>query len=72
MKLGSFELDGVAIDVKTSYDNISGRVYQFVRADNQQQVAVTTYRGIDVDDGVGFSAADLQRGLASVRKTARR
>jgi hypothetical protein len=72
MRFGSFTLEDTTINVDTDYDQISGRVYRFTRAEDGEQIAVTDYKGLKVADGVTFSAADLQRGLRSVRRTLRR
>ena len=73
MTIGSFTVNGKRIEVETSYDNISGLVYQFFvgAGKSRKQVAVTTYRGIDVADD-RFTKADLQRGLNVIRRQATR
>jgi hypothetical protein len=72
MRLGSFTLNGTTINVNTDYDQITGLIYRFVRADNEHQVAFTTYKGMELAAGVTFDKADLQRGLDSVRRPLRR
>lgn len=72
MTLGSFTIDGRTINVSTDYNNVDGLVYRFVQADTERQIAVTTYRGMDLADGVRYSKVELQRGLESVRRGARR
>lgn len=66
MTLGSFTLDGKRIDVEPDYSQIDGRVYRLIQADSRQQVAVTTYRGFEVTDGVPFGKDDLHAGLRGV------
>jgi hypothetical protein len=72
MTIGSFTLDGTTINVSTDYNSIDGLVYRFVQADTEQEVAATSYRGIDLADGVKYSKVELQRGLETVRRRARR
>lgn len=72
MRLGSFTLDGTTINVDTDFDQITGLIYRFVRADSGHQIAVTTYKGMELAAGAKFDKADLQRGLDSVRKPIRR
>jgi len=72
MTLGSFKLGGKTINVEPDYTQIDGRIYRLIQADTGQQVAVTTYRGLNVADYAPFKKAALQDGLRSVlRQSAR-
>lgn len=70
MSIGSFTLDGKTISVESDYNHIDGVFYRFVQADTQQEIAVTSYRGIDLAQGVQCSKAKLQDGLRAVRRKA--
>jgi hypothetical protein len=70
--IGSFALDGKTINIETDYNHIDGIVYRFVRADTGKEVAATSYRGMDLAAGVQYSKVELQRGLETVRRKARR
>jgi hypothetical protein len=70
--IGSFALNGKTINIKADYNNVDGRFYRFIQADTQKEVAVTSYRGIDLAEGVQYTKAELQRGLESVRRKTRR
>lgn len=69
MTLGSFTLDDTTIDITADYSHIDGRVYKLVEARSKRQVAVTTYRGLDVADS-RFSKGDLEDGLRKVLRQA--
>jgi hypothetical protein len=72
VSIGSFTVDGKTISVESDYNHIDGVTYQLVQADSKEVVAVTTYRGLDVAEGVTFSEKDLNAGLRSiVRKAVR-
>lgn len=66
MTLGSFTLDGKRIDVAPDWSDIDGRIYRFIEADSKRQVAVTTYQGLRLSEGVPFDKAGLQKGLRGV------
>jgi len=70
--IGSFTVGDTTITVSTDYSHIDGRVYKLTDAKTQEQVAVTSYRGMDLAAGVQYSKAELQRGLESVRRKTRR
>lgn len=70
--IGSFALNGKTINIKADYNNVDGRFYRFIQADTQKEVAVTSYRGIDLAEGVPYSKAELQWGLETVRRKTRR
>ena len=71
MTLGSFTIDGQRIEVETDYSPIDGVVHKFivVAGESREQIAVTTYRGIEVVDD-RFPKGDLQRGLNVIRRRA--
>jgi hypothetical protein len=71
MNLGSFDVNGTHIKVATDYADPDGLVYTLTDASSQVQLAVTTYRGLDVAEGAPFSKDDLQAGLSTVLKRAR-
>lgn len=73
MTIGSFTVDGKRIEVETDYSHVDGVVHKFILVDGEsrEQIAVTTYRGIEVADD-RFTKADLQRGLNVVRRQATR
>jgi hypothetical protein len=71
MTLGTFDLDGKQISVETAeYSHIDGITYRLIESD--RQIAVTTYRGLRVDEGVPFSTEDLQAGLRAVLRRSTR
>lgn len=70
--IGSFTLDGRTINVCADYSHIDGRVYKLVDASSQRQLAVTTYRGLDVADEAWSHKAALQDGLRAVLRRASR
>lgn len=72
MTIGSFTVDDKQIKVESDYSHVDGRIYRLIRADTQAQVAVTTYRGLAVADGVGFSTQALQDGLRNVLRQSSR
>jgi len=70
--IGSFTLSGKTINIENDYNHIDGMVYRFIQADTGQEVAATSYRGIDLADGVKYTEVELQRGLETVCRQARR
>lgn len=70
--IGSFQLEGKTINIETDYNAIDGRIYRFVQSDTKKELAVTSYRGIELPDGSPYTKVELQRGLESVRRKARR
>lgn len=72
MTIGSFTVGGKQIKVEPDYSHIDGRIYRLIRVDTQKQVAVTTYKGLDVADGVSFTKKALQEGLRSVLRQSSR
>lgn len=73
MRLGSFSIDNKAINVEhNDYNHIDGVTYKFLEAASGKELAVTTYRGVNVAEGVSFTEAALQDGLRKVlRQSAR-
>jgi len=67
--IGSFTIGGATINVDSDYSHIDGVFYKLIEAGSQHQVAVTTYRGLNVADG-RFSKAELQDGLRTVLRRA--
>ena len=69
---GSFAVEGQRIDVELDWSDIDGLVYRLIRADTRQQVAVTTYRGLEFTKGTPFPEASLQAGLDEVKRRSTR
>jgi len=70
--IGSFTVGDKTINVSTDYSHVDGRVYLLTDAKSQEQVACTTYRGLNVVDEFGLSKRDLQDGLRAVLRQAAR
>jgi hypothetical protein len=64
--IGSFTLGGNTINVESTYNHIDGVAYQLIDATSGTRLAATTYRGLEISQGVKFSKNDLDDGLRTV------
>lgn len=64
MTLGTFTHNGARIDVERGWSYIDGIVYRLIDAKTHKEIAVSSHRGLDLDEGPDQAA--LAAGLRTV------